>query len=91
MREALEQASRAAAAGEVPVGAVVVAGDAVVGRGFNQPISTGDPTAHAEIVGIARCGAGSRQLPADRCPALRHRRAVPDVRRRASSMREWAR
>lgn len=52
MRLALEQAGKAAASGEVPVGAVVVQEGNVVGVGFNQPISTGDPTAHAEIVAI---------------------------------------
>ena len=52
MNEALELARQALAAGEVPIGAVVaIAGD-VVGRGFNQPLSSGDPTAHAEIVAI---------------------------------------
>lgn len=49
---ALAEAKKAEAAGEVPVGAVLVAGSLVVGRGFNQPISTNDPTAHAEIVAI---------------------------------------
>ena len=49
MREALELARHAAAAGEVPVGAVVVHERAVIGRGFNQPIGSNDPTAHAEI------------------------------------------
>jgi tRNA(adenine34) deaminase len=52
MRLALDQAGRAAAAGEVPVGAVVVVNGSVVGAGFNQPISTNDPTAHAEIVAL---------------------------------------
>jgi tRNA(adenine34) deaminase len=52
MREALIEASRAEAAGEVPVGAIVVAGGEIIGRGFNQPISTADPTAHAEIVAL---------------------------------------
>ena len=52
MREALALACWAAAAGEVPVGAVVVAGGRVVGRGFNQPLSSHDPTAHAEIVAL---------------------------------------
>jgi tRNA(adenine34) deaminase len=52
MALALEEARRARDAGEVPIGAVVAAGGEVVGRGFNQPISSGDPTAHAEIVAI---------------------------------------
>jgi tRNA(adenine34) deaminase len=52
MRMALEQAQEARRAGEVPVGAIVVAGEDVLGRGFNQPIGTHDPTAHAEIVAI---------------------------------------
>jgi tRNA(adenine34) deaminase len=52
MREALDQARRAAESGEVPVGAVVVVDGEVVGAGFNQPIGSHDPTAHAEIVAI---------------------------------------
>ena len=52
MREALLLAQRAEAAGEVPVGAVVVVGDQIVGRGFNQPIGRNDPTAHAEILAL---------------------------------------
>src|SRR4051812_2161964 len=52
MDEALVQARLAAERGEVPIGAVVSLGDEVIGRGFNQPISSGDPTAHAEIVAI---------------------------------------
>ena len=52
MTEALVEARRARDLGEVPVGAVVVAGGAIVARGFNQPISSHDPTAHAEIVAI---------------------------------------
>src|SRR5262249_7483769 len=49
---ALAEAKKAEAAGEVPVGAIIVADDAVVGTGFNQPISATDPTAHAEIVAL---------------------------------------
>ena len=49
MREALAQARLAQAAGEVPVGAVVVHGDRIVGRGHNAPVGSHDPTAHAEI------------------------------------------
>jgi len=52
MGQALEEARRACAAGEVPIGAVVAIDGAIVGRGYNQPISSSDPTAHAEIVAI---------------------------------------
>ncbi|ASP40891.1 tRNA adenosine(34) deaminase TadA [Bacterioplanes sanyensis] len=49
MRAALQQARQAFDAGEVPVGAVVVQNDVIIGRGFNQPITTMDPSAHAEM------------------------------------------
>ena len=49
MRRALELARRAEAEGEVPVGAVVVLDGKIVGEGWNRPISSADPTAHAEI------------------------------------------
>jgi tRNA(adenine34) deaminase len=52
MRAALAEAAKARQAGEVPVGAVVVLDDVVVGAGFNQPIASRDPTAHAEIVAL---------------------------------------
>jgi tRNA(Arg) A34 adenosine deaminase TadA len=52
MREALALAAQGAALGEVPVGAVLVVGGEIVGRGFNCPISTHDPSAHAEMVAI---------------------------------------
>ena len=52
MAAALEEAARAREAGEVPIGAVVSLDGEIIGRGFNQPISSGDPTAHAEIVAI---------------------------------------
>ena len=52
MAAALEEARRALTANEVPIGAVVALDGVIVGRGFNQPISSGDPTAHAEIVAI---------------------------------------
>ncbi|MEK6594582.1 MAG: tRNA adenosine(34) deaminase TadA [Pseudomonadota bacterium] len=65
MREALALARQAAAAGEVPVGAVVVNGVEIIGRGFNQPISGHDPTAHAEIMALraAACRLGNYRLP----------------------------
>jgi len=50
MDAALEQARLALAAGEVPIGAVLVIDDAIVARAFNQPISSCDPTAHAEVL-----------------------------------------
>ena len=54
MRLALAQAKKAGARGEVPIGAVVVSGGRVVGRGHNRPIGSTDPTAHAEVVAIRR-------------------------------------
>ena len=52
MREALRLAREAEAAGETPVGAVVVVGEEIVGRGFNRPIGLNDPTAHAEMLAL---------------------------------------
>jgi tRNA(adenine34) deaminase len=52
MQEALILASRAEQLGEVPVGAVVVRDGQIIGRGHNQPVGSGDPTAHAEIVAL---------------------------------------
>lgn len=60
MRRALELAQRAEAAGEVPVGALVVRDGAVLGEGWNRPIAAHDPTAHAEILALrAAAGAAS--------------------------------
>ena len=65
MRQALAQARAAREAGEVPVGAVVVRDGAVLGEGSNRPITTGDPTAHAEIVALraAAAAAENYRLP----------------------------
>ncbi len=65
MREALALASSAAAAGEVPVGAVVVKDGEIVGRGSNRPIGSADPTAHAEIVALREAASrlGNYRLP----------------------------
>ena len=65
MREALSEAAKAAAAGEVPVGAVLVKDGRIVGRGWNRPVSTSDPTAHAEIVALREAAAalGNYRLP----------------------------
>lgn len=56
MEEALREAQRALALGEVPVGAVVVRNGQVIARGCNRPISTNDPTAHAEITALREAG-----------------------------------
>ena len=52
MREALRLAREAAAAGEVPVGAVLAIGETIIGRGENAPIAGHDPTAHAEMLAL---------------------------------------
>jgi tRNA(adenine34) deaminase len=57
MRIALDLAREAGAAGEVPVGAVVVLHGRVIGRARNSPISTHDPTAHAEILALRQAAA----------------------------------
>src|SRR3984893_7450930 len=56
MEEALRSAQRALEAGEVPIGAVVVCEDRIVGRGWNRNIGDSDPTAHAEIVALREAG-----------------------------------
>jgi tRNA(adenine34) deaminase len=65
MQVALELAVQAAALGEVPVGAVVVKDGRIIGRGYNRPISSADPTAHAEIVALREAAAalGNYRLP----------------------------
>ncbi|SFQ06950.1 tRNA adenosine(34) deaminase TadA [Pseudomonas borbori] len=65
MREALALAAAGAALGEVPVGAVLVQDGAIIGRGFNCPISSHDPSAHAEMVAIraAAQAADNYRLP----------------------------
>ncbi len=63
MRLAIGLARRAMAAGEVPVGALIVSRDLVIGEGWNTPVATRDPTAHAEIVAL-------------RGAQHRHRRAI---------------
>jgi len=65
MREALAEAERAFAAGEVPVGAVVVRGGEVIGRGRNRREELHDPTAHAEVLAIRAAAAhlGGWRIP----------------------------
>ena len=57
MEEALRCAQRALEIGEVPVGAVVVCGGEIVGRGWNRNITDSDPSAHAEIIALREAGA----------------------------------
>jgi tRNA(adenine34) deaminase len=65
MREALALARAAEGRGEVPVGAVLVCADRIVGRGGNAPIAANDPTAHAEIAALrdAASALGNYRLP----------------------------
>jgi len=65
MRLALSQAALGRAAGEVPVGAIVVLDGDVIGRGHNHPIGACDPTAHAEILALREAGRarGNYRLP----------------------------
>jgi tRNA(adenine34) deaminase len=60
IREALDQARLGMAAGEVPVGALVVIDGTVVGRAHNAPISLSDPTAHAEVLALREAGRRAR-------------------------------
>ena len=77
MRKALELAARAETEGEVPVGAIVVRGEAVLGEGWNRPIGSHDPTAHAEVlalraasgaVGDYRLGGATLYVTLEPCP-----------------------
>jgi tRNA(adenine34) deaminase len=73
MDAALEEARRGRDMGEVPIGAVLAVDGAIVARGFNQPITAGDPTAHAEIVVIrdaARLLANYRLTGATLCVTI---------------------
>ena len=65
MRRALSLAERAAAQGEVPVGAVLVRDQEIIGEGWNRPISESDPSAHAEILALRDAGRrlGNYRLP----------------------------
>lgn len=60
MRQALAQAELAAAAGEVPIGAVLVKQDRLIASGWNQPIASHDPSAHAEVQALRAAGTALR-------------------------------
>jgi tRNA(adenine34) deaminase len=89
MRRAIELAARAEAEGEVPVGALVVRDDAVLGEGWNRPIAARDPTAHAEILALRaaaeaagdyRLGGATLYVTLEPCPmcaaAMAHARVA---------------
>jgi tRNA(adenine34) deaminase len=89
MRRALALAERAEAEGEVPVGALVVRDDRVLGEGWNRPIATQDPTAHAEILALRaaalhagdyRLGGATLYVTLEPCPmcaaAMAHARVA---------------
>jgi tRNA(adenine34) deaminase len=89
MRRALALAERAEAEGEVPVGALVVRGDRVLGEGWNRPIAAHDPTAHAEILALRaaallagdyRLGGATLYVTLEPCPmcaaAMAHARVA---------------
>lgn len=67
MQLAMMQAAQAASIGEIPVGAILVSQNKMIGQGFNAPISQNDPTAHAEIVAIRQACQQTKnyRLPAD--------------------------
>jgi tRNA(adenine34) deaminase len=77
MRHALKLAARAEAEGEVPVGALVVRDDQLMGEGWNQPVALRDPTAHAEVlalraaaqrIGDYRLGGATLYVTLEPCP-----------------------
>ncbi len=65
MRVALEEADEASISGEIPVGAIVVLGGRIIGRGRNRSIGSSDPTGHAEVMALRDAGAriGNYRLP----------------------------
>src|ERR1700722_1823605 len=59
MQRALALAARSDAQGEIPVGAVLVQNESIIGEGWNQPIASSDPSAHAEIVALRQAAAAA--------------------------------
>ena len=79
MHAALAEAALAEAADEVPIGAVIVLEGQIIGRGHNTPISTTDPTAHAEVQAVRHARAADEELPAGRCNVIHNGRALSHV------------
>ncbi len=79
MNYALTLAEKAATLDEVPVGSIVVLNNEIIGEGYNQPISSTDPTAHAEIIALRNAAkrVGNYRLPENN--ALCHLRTLLDV------------
>ena len=69
MRRAIALAEQAASVGEVPVGALVVKDGQVIGEGFNQPITSCDPTGHAEIIALRNASAALQNYRLSGCDA----------------------
>jgi len=67
MEEALRLATQAEAAGEVPVGAIVVCDEKIVGRGFNRNRADNDPSAHAEMIALRQAGRAIGNHRLERC------------------------
>ncbi len=67
MQEALSEAEKAMEAGEVPVGAVLIEDEKIIARGYNKPISSNDPTAHAEIMAIREACLGKKNYRLTGC------------------------
>ena len=67
MRWALKEAEKALSQGEVPVGAVVVCADQIIGRGYNQTETLNDPTAHAEMIAISAATHALHSWRLDNC------------------------
>ena len=82
MEAALAEARKAAEAGEVPIGAVVVHDGAIIARGQNSVIRTNDPTAHAEIVVLREAASFLGNYRLNGCTIIRDTRTLRHVRRR---------
>ena len=87
---ALELAREAGIAGEVPVGAIVVLDDRVIGRGRNSPVSTNDPTAHAEILALREAAAAVDNYRLDGCDPVRDPGTLRHVRGRVGGRADLA-
>lgn len=86
MRQAIAEARKAEALGEVPIGAVIVRHGEIIGRGYNLRETTMDSTAHAEMVAIREYQQCHEFLASAGLPAVRHPRTLSDVCRSNSAV-----